>query len=160
MIIQWKNGSKLTGSAEPVYNEIEKIRKKHGHVTARLVLDKAESSRSPLHRHFEWDDKKAAEAHRLDKARYVLRSIETIHVEAPNMPVKTYSSVTVASKEIGGEPKRAYQSTEEAMKDPIQRDEILGNAIRDAISFRRKYAALQELSQIFHAVDDLVENFK
>jgi len=35
----------------------------------------------------------------------------------------------------------------------------LGNAIREAISYRRKYAALQELSQVFHAMDDFVENF-
>jgi hypothetical protein len=37
------------------------------------------------------------------------------------------------------------------------RDEILGNAIRDAIAFRRKYHALQELAKVVHVIDEFIE---
>jgi len=158
-IIQWKLGSKFSGSAEGTYAELEKIRKRDGNITPSAIVAKAKSKSSAMHRHFEWDDDKAANQHRLEQARLVARSIQIIHIESPNAPAQAYSIITIAQK--NGEPKtrKVYQSTEEALKDPVMRDEILGNAIREAISYRRKYAALQELSKVFHAMDEFMENF-
>lgn len=157
--IQWRKGTRLTGDAEPVYNELEKIRKHDGDITAAAVVEKAKAKRNPLHRHFEWDDSTAAENYRLGQARKIMRSIEIIRTEAPNAPAKAYSVVTrPPANEKETEPRKVYTSTEEALQDPVTRDEILGNAIRDAISFRRKYAALQELAQVFRAVDLFVES--
>lgn len=39
------------------------------------LVTAARSAKSPLHKLFEWDDKKAAEAHRLGRAQYLLRSV-------------------------------------------------------------------------------------
>jgi hypothetical protein len=158
-VIQWKTGSKFSGSAEGAHKELEKIRKRQGNLTPSAVVEKARSKSSPLHRHFEWDDVKAAEIQRNERARSMIRSIEIIHVEAPSAPVRAYSTTTVPTQGPKEKPKRVYTSTEEALADPVQRDEILGQAIRDAIAFRRKYAALQELSKVFSAMDDLVSNF-
>lgn len=161
-IIQWKQGSKMTGSAEPVYKELESIRKKDGNITPRSVVEKAKSKRSALHRHFEWDDSVAAEKFRLEQARKVIRSIEIIHVQAPTVPAKAYSLVTRAPAKVQEphQPQKVYTSTEEALQDPVMRDELLGEAIRDAIAFRRRYAALQELAQVFRAVDLFIESVK
>jgi len=158
-VIQWKNGARQTGSAEPAYEELETIRKREGGIAPSSVVKRAKSKRSALHRHFEWNDGLAAEKHRMEQARDLIRSIEIIHVEHPKAPAKAYSIVTTPT--VGKEkPKKVYQSTVEALKDPVMRDEILGNAIRDAISFRRKYAALQELAQVFTAVDSFINKFK
>ena len=157
-VIQWKNGSKISGDAEKVYCELEVIRKHDGDITPQAVVAKAKAKRSAMHRHFEWNDESAGYRYRLEQARKLVRSIEIIHVEAPKVPAKAYSVVTRPARSEN-KPRKVYQSTEEALQDPVQRDEILGNAIRDAISYRRKYAALQELSQVFRAFDEFVENF-
>ena len=111
-----------------------------------------------MHKHFEWDDSVAAEKHRKEQARSLIRSIEIVHVEAPTVAAKAYTIVT-APQEGAATPKKVYQSTAEALQDPVSRDEILGSAIRDALSYRRKYNGLQELAQVFTALDDFVENF-
>lgn len=159
--IQWKQGYRAKINAEAAYSELEDIRKVHGSLTAANVLDRAKQEDSALHRQFEWDDSEAATQWRLEQSRRLIRSIEVVRVEAPKKPVKAYSIVTVPdSKKEDGIGKKVYQSTEEALQDPVMRDEILGNAIRDAVSFRRKYAALQELSQVLRSIDELVANFR
>lgn len=156
--IQWKAGSKVTGDAEKIHAELEVIRHKNGNITPQAVVSKAKSKRSAMHKSFEWNDAKAANSHREAQARKLVRSIQVKRVESPNVATPVYSSVTEAAN--GKKPERkVYQSTEEALQDPVTRDEILGNAIRDAISYRRKYAQLQELAKVFTAMDDLVENF-
>jgi hypothetical protein len=161
-VIQWKRGSRFTGSAEGAYKELEAVRKEVGHITAAAVVERARPKRNPLHRHFEWDDAIAGEKYRLHQARKLSHSIEVIYAESPkSSPVKAYSVVTRPALEgsADGKPVKVYESTAEALQDPVKRDEILGNAIREAIAFRRKYAALQELSQVFDAVDDLLQKF-
>ena len=46
-----------------------------GRITPEMTVDDAADVDSPLHPLFEWDDKKAGHAHRLDQARYLLRSV-------------------------------------------------------------------------------------
>ena len=88
----------------------------------------------------------------------MLRSIQVIYPESPKQkPSRQYMVVTEAAKQ--GQPERkVYRTTKEIMQDPIARDEVLGNAIREAISFRRKYAELSELANVFVAMDDFVLN--
>lgn len=159
-IIQWKAGSRKTGDATLAYNELEDIRKKHGHITTRAVVERAKEPDNPLHRHFEWDDTVAADKHRLRQAGELNRSIEIIHAEAPTIPARVYSIITQPTSGDDSAPQKVYMSTEESLKDPVKRDEILGNAIRDAISYRRKYATLQELSKVFTVLDDFITNLK
>jgi hypothetical protein len=46
-----------------------------GSITPQDVLDDARAPDSPLHGLFQWDDATAAEAHRLDQAREVIRQV-------------------------------------------------------------------------------------
>jgi len=149
----------MSGSAEKVYSELELIRKSEGGITPVAVVEKAKEKDSALHRHFEWDDGIAAGKYRIVQARKVIQSIEVIHRDAPKVAARVYSVTTQKATPEKPEPTKIYQSTEEALKDPVMRDEILGNAIRDAIAFRRKYSALQELSQVFASVDEFLVNF-
>ena len=60
---------------------IERIRQleaKDGTLDPRNVLDDARDPESPLHSHFEWDDSKAAEAHRMEQARTLIRSVRLV----------------------------------------------------------------------------------
>lgn len=46
-----------------------------GRLTAEAVVSDATSKTSPLHRYFEWDDKKAGHQYRLEQARALIRRI-------------------------------------------------------------------------------------
>jgi hypothetical protein len=48
---------------------------REGDLSPERVVEEAESKDSPLHGLFEWDDEKAAHAHRLQQARSLIRSV-------------------------------------------------------------------------------------
>lgn len=54
---------------------IQKL-EQNGRCTPRRVLAAARSPDSPLHPYFEWDDTVAAEAHRIEQARALIRRIK------------------------------------------------------------------------------------
>lgn len=157
--VGWRSGFRAKVAADKAFSEVDKIRKKNdGRVTAGSVVDQARPRRNPLHKQFEWDDSKAAEEFRKEEARTMLRSIEVVYEEAQAVgPVRALEVVTEV---IGDEPQKFYRSTSEILEDPNARDELLGNAIRDALSFKRRYALLSELAGIFHELDEFVSNAK
>ena len=156
--IKWKRGSRHKVTAKVAYKEIEKLRKRlpgHG-VTAEDIVKHATPKNNALHPEFTWDDAEAAHEHRKNEARAMLRSLEVVYAEAADIgPTKLYEVVTAPVVE--GEPKRkVYRSTADILEDPIARDELLSNAIRDALAFRRRYRMLSELQTVFQTIDDFV----
>lgn len=49
-----------------------------GRLTPDDVIEDAKDPKSPLHGYFEWNDAKAAHAHRLEQARALIRSVKVI----------------------------------------------------------------------------------
>lgn len=69
-------GSRFSKSdAERIGPELLRLKKEHGVLTKAILLNSAERARSILHTDFNWDDASAAHTHRLEQARYMLRSI-------------------------------------------------------------------------------------
>ena len=159
MKASWRKGYHSKIKADIAFVELEKIKNDNGGIlTAGFVLAKAKAKNSRLHKVFEWDDSIAADEHRMLQARKLLQSIEVIYPESPKQtPHRHYMVVTEPEKE-GQSQRKVYRTTEEILKDPIARDELLGNAIREAISFRQKYAELSELAGVFHALDEFVSH--
>lgn len=54
------------------------LHKKHGTLTAELVVEDAKRSDSPLHEMFEWNTEKAAMQHWLDVARQLIRNVRVV----------------------------------------------------------------------------------
>lgn len=162
MIIQWKKGSRFNIGAETAFSAVNEIKEKVGDITSEILMEQVRADKnSPLHPEiFDCGERRAASRYYKYRAGLLLRSIEIIHKKAPTAPVRAFSVVTKPPLEEKDEPRKVYTSTEEALADPVMRDEILGNAIRDAIAFRRKYAALQELSQVTNAIDSFIANAK
>lgn len=159
--IKWKSGYRTKGDAKVAYKRLEEIKEKGGGVlTAGAVVEDARKTSSPLHKQFEWDDSIAAEMHRLEQGRYIIRSIEVVYEDAPHVkPQKLYVTTTQLAK--GDSPERkVYRTIEETLEDPDARSELLMCAMRDAISFRRKYHALSELASVFGAIDYFAESMK
>jgi|694.fasta_scaffold01179_23 hypothetical protein len=56
--------------------ELQRIQKEYGELTPKTVLEASRNPDALFHKYFEWDDTKAAEAHRLQQARILLNNVE------------------------------------------------------------------------------------
>lgn len=153
----WKKGYRAKIDAKVAYAELERIRKE-GEVTASTVVASAKPKSSPIHDVFTWNNGIAANEYRLEQARLMLRSVEVVHVEAPARPMRAYETKIVPSEDR--QVKRVYTTVQEVLEDPVARDDLLMSAVRDAISYRKRYAMLSELATVFHAIDEFAENAK
>lgn len=150
MIYKWKEGARLPVSvdAQKAGEELERIRTKHnGRLEPEWVVHNAKSPRNPLHDLFEWDDNVAAQNYRVDQARQVIRSVEVVVEEAPELkPTRAFVSVVQ-------ERSRAYTSVSHAMSDEDLRKQVLVQAFMELEAWRKRYAELIELAGVFAAID-------
>lgn len=149
MIYQWKEGSHTRLEAQIVGEELERIRiRQNGRIISEDVLREARDEASPLHPAFEWNDAHAAEAYRLEQARYLIRSIDVV-VERPNeepASVRAFVSVERDSD-------RAYTSTAHALADDDLRRQVIGQAWRELEAWRKRHAELIEFGKLFTEID-------
>ncbi len=149
-VYRWKPGSTAKVDAQVVGETLEALRvRQNGRLESEDVLDVARDPTSPLHPHFEWDDSIAAEAHRLDQARYLIRSIE-VEVEkadAPPVPIRAFVSVQRDAD-------RSYTSTAHALSQPDLRAQVLAQAWRELEAWRNRHAELVEFARVFATIDE------
>ncbi len=158
--IKWKKGYRNSGiDPGAAHAELERLRTANdGNLTPTDVVSAAKNENSVLHSAFQWDGRKAAMEWRLYQARNLIRSIEVVLTDKPDIQTRAYEIRTIAADSKAAAPTvNVYNSIEDILADPIARDELLAKAIRDALSFRRRYQALSELSQVFKAVDNFLE---
>jgi vacuolar-type H+-ATPase subunit H len=152
MVFKWKDGSRRSGNAQKVGEELMKIKEKEGNIQAEAVVKRAASKRSPLHSQFNWDNDSAAHQHRLEQARSLIRSIVSITPENRGEDVPVFTAVS------GEKPNTSvYIPLDEGLAHQPTREEILGRAKAELRAFRRKYAKLKELSAVFDVIDDLID---
>lgn len=114
------------------------------------VVEAARDEASPLHPLFEWDDTRAAQAHREQQARNVIGSLRVTVVQEPDRHVRMYVSVQ--------QPKaRAYVPIGDLVGDEAARAEVLSDALKGLKQWRRRYAELAELlPDLFEALDEAI----
>lgn len=147
----WRDGSHVRIDAERAGRELENIRTENaGHLTPGAVVERARSSNSALHDHFEWDDAAAAEKHRLGQAGELIRSIvidiARSNIE-PGKPIRAFVSVE-------REGQRSYTSTVHALSDKELRQQVLARAWADLEAWRQRHAELVEFAKVFSAMDE------
>lgn len=136
--------------ANIVGQEVEKLEKKHGEVTAQLLLDNARSKKSKLHDLFEWDDTVAAEKYRLTQATQIITALAVVYEDITEEP-KTVR----AFANIGAKNKGSFITMATALSDEQSRAIVLKHALEELQAFRSKYADLTELAEIFAGIDKL-----
>lgn len=148
MIYKWKDARGYSVPAQTVGAELERIRARHGgELKPDYVVHYAKSSNHPLHPLFEWDDSVAAQAYRVSQAGQIIRSIEVVVEEAPKAnPVRAYVSVVQGGSQ-------AYTSVREAMSSEQLRKQVLMRALAELEAWRKRYAELVELAEVFAAID-------
>lgn len=138
--------------AETVGGVLEKIEARDGKITKESFLEESRPEGSATHGLFEWDDQKAAERYRLVQAGKIIHNLEVhVTVEENAEPVQTKAVVSVTP---GRQEKAQYVSIETAFSHTNSREIVLANAKRDLECFKQKYAGLQELADVFAAIDD------
>jgi len=155
----YKQGAQIRCAPELAYHEIERNRKaNNGEIDLDKLVKDSKLKDAPLHNDFEWNNSKAAHKFRLEQARKIVRSIEIIRDETPNIQTRAFELAIRRSETPDHPTRRVYMSIEDVMQDPVARDELLARAIRDAVSFRKRYSALSELAQVFSALDHFLEH--
>lgn len=144
MVYSWKYP--LPVKAQEAGEFIESLEEKHGKVTPKILLDASRNEDALLHRCFEWDDTQAAEKYRETQAGLILRNI-TVTVEA----VEDERPKVVRAFVRATEEKHSYISIISVMGNEHLRESLLQSALDELRQFQRKYADLQELSEVFAA---------
>jgi hypothetical protein len=103
---------------------IEACTDKHGRILPKLVVDAARSPKSPLHKEFEWDDRKAALVQRLDRAQELIREVKLMVIHDAIKISAPYFVSDPTSRES------AYVATTTAARDEELSESILMDELR------------------------------
>lgn len=134
---------------QPIGEEVERLRVKHGELDPGAIVEEAKNKRSALHPLFPWDDEEAARLAREQIARRLLRSIH-VRIERPHAkPIDTRAFVSSA---VNGKA-RHYTSATVALEDEEGRAYLIREAWLQLKAWRRRYAELTELAEVFDAID-------
>jgi hypothetical protein len=125
-------------------------------IPAEVVSD-ARDPASPLHAQFEWDDSKAAEAHRLSQARTLIRSVK-IEITIRDMPLSVVGYVRdpeLETKDAGYRNVMQLRTEEDSARAVIV-DEMkrVANAVRRA----KTLAAVLGFAEEIDAIDRIAQS--
>lgn len=111
-----------------------------GVLVPAAVVDAARDEASPLHSCFEWDDGVAAERHREDQARSLIRRVRVTFVSEAAQPPRVVQVRQFENVPGSG----GYLSIEDVGRRPDLRDEVLAQARQDFLALRLRYQMLAE----------------
>ena len=154
--IKWKPSTRVTANPAAAFNFFEKVRaENNGQLNIDYAVEASRDPNSPLHNDLEWDDTKAGHEFRKNQIKYFVRNIEVVRQDV-NTPVRAYESIKV--EVLNGvtekvEQKNIFFRTEDILANPSGRAQLLSQAIRDALAFRKRYAALSELAKLINVID-------
>jgi hypothetical protein len=150
MIYEWKRNMPV--KAQTAGEHLEKLERKHGQLSPKLIVEDSRPEGATLHKCFEWNDDIAAEKYRENQARFILQNLVTVSVKQMTQneqsEVRAFVNVTKAEE-------RAYVSINAVMNDTDMRSELLRTALAELAAFKKKYQQLKELAEVFKVVDRL-----
>jgi hypothetical protein len=139
--------------AKAVGEHLEMLRQQFkGEITPKDVLDDARNDNSPLHSFFEWDDGEAAEQHRLQQARGLIRSVVAIYVDDAQPAVRTRAYVHIPEGKTSH-----YREAGHAMSQKKTRDMVLQRAWREFQQWRQRYRDMKEFADLFEVADEVAK---
>ena len=122
----------------------------NGILMPEAVIHAARPKDSPLHSQFEWNNSKAAHAHRLWQARHLIRVCVEM-LPKVNVPTEVFVSLR-SDRENGG-----YRVQAEVLSDKDMRQELLSDALAELRMFSAKYQRLKELASVFRAISGVLK---
>lgn len=125
-----------------------------GDITPEMVVNDAEDETSPLHRCFDWDDKKAGDKWRLHQARQLIGSIIVEIVVKDTEHVRAFVNINYPeSKE------RHYVNIIDAANDEYKMKLIIDDARKQMKSWAQRFKIYQQLREVALKVEELADTF-
>ncbi len=136
---------------EVIKQELEEVRQRYGGVLkSEAVVEYAKNPETALHSQFTWDDSEAAHNYRLWQARMLIRVVVK---EAPKEEVEPMRVYVSMLEDRYGQPGGGYRSMEEVLTDKDLREQLMEQATKEFERWREKYEHLNELAEVFVAMD-------
>ena len=148
MIYKWKTPFFKT-DAEVAGKVCKELEETVG-LTSKTLLDASRPEDAPLHNEFEWRDDVAAEKYREQQARTIINNL-VIVAEEQKVSTRAFVVLTESKKETN-----KYHDVVEVMQDGEKRSALFKIALRELLSFKQKYAELEEFQKVIEAIDELV----
>ena len=141
MLAEWRVQGIYKADAKKVADEIGNDR-----ITPQEMIEKARNEQSELHKCFEWNDTVAAEKYRLQQARIVLSMLVFKPKAEEEHPVRIFSLTTE---------KAVYMPTKSFLVQADEYQDLLKRALAELETFKKKYSTLNELEEVFKAIEEL-----
>ena len=159
MVYQYKwRATHYKVSAQEAGEYLHEMSERENGITPKMVLDVSRDEDALLHPCFEWDDAKAAEAHRINQARRLIGNLVCTvvttdkgnEVEEPQVVRAFVNTADESHAEVG-----RFKPIVTALTD--DRMNVLNNAKKDAEHFKAKYSGLVEFSIVIDAIDKVLQ---
>lgn len=138
---------------------LQSLVEEKGRLDPPLIVERAHVKTSPLHRYFEWDDRKARHRWRLHQARNLVRSV-LIFVSDEVEPLPAFYSVAMTDDEQD----REYMPLSDVLTDETLLTKTKARFRRDIQRlqqeydlFRRAASFEQVAGPVLSAVDEVLE---
>ena len=156
MAYAWKKrvaGYAAKVAADEAAAELIRIKTDRGQLRPADVVDESRPDEAPLHPVFEWDDHVAAEAHRCEQARHLIRSVVITGDDGQPGDVRAFVSI-----DCDGPPE--YVQVEEARDDEEMRGQVLDKALTALRAWSRTYGSLKEFMALTTIIEQTIELFE
>lgn len=132
---------------------LEKLAKaKHGTLLVDDVLDAAKDPKCVLHRHFQWDNTKAAEAYRRMQARQLIQKCTVTIEKAPDVQIRAFVSLATDQVTGGG-----YRMMADVLSDDDLKGQLLHEMMITLAKWKRQMNLLdKETAAIINKLEDVV----
>jgi hypothetical protein len=145
----WSENARFNVPAQVVGEMARAIAQREGVCTADRIVEEARPADAPLHPAFPWDDFEAAEAHRRDIARHMLRSVR-IKVEERVESAPVFVRVQGASESgVWSGYKMLPDLTVE------ERSQVEEDTLAQLNGLRRRHSSLQRFRKVWDAIEEL-----
>jgi len=132
---------------------LEKLAKQSGGVLmVEDVLSVARDPKCILHKHFQWDNTKAAEAYRRMQARSLIQKCTVTIEKAPDVPIRAFVSFNADQVAGGG-----YRMMVDVLEDIDLKEQLLTEMQHTLIKWKKQINLLdRETAAIINELDEVV----
>ena len=151
MTFAWNRPRSL--DANVVGETVTAIAEQSGGVCSpQALVNEARPDSSPLHPMFEWDDQVAAEAHRRQQARQVVRELRIVEqTDEGEQHVQAFVHVIRLNDD---RPVEGYRLTRLVVRSVDEYQQVLDEAWSQLAAWKRRYSHLKDLGGILGAVEN------
>lgn len=118
--------------------QLMEVYERRGELTPTIVVEEASDPASPLHARLEWDDAKAAHAHRLDQAHRLIQSVRIRYRDGEReVDIRAFQCVRTGAG-------IRYTPSEEVASDPFLSRLVMSDMEREWRALKRRYDEFEE----------------